>query len=495
MERILNDIPLWVQVCRLDGAVESVNRAATDISGYSAAELVGKPWPYVWLDLSEAGPAGRNAGEVPPWPYTQLSRNNGAPLEFEVACRTKQGETRPLMISLSLVRAADGQAEAVLLVASDMTRQKRLDLEARRAEKLQAVGQLASGVAHDINNNLAVILGYSEYLMAKLERPDPDVEQALLAIQEQSMECADTVRRIQLSAKPVPRRNFALLEMNEVVLEVVQASQVTSGANPNPPVRVEAVLEPLPPVHGHRASLREALSSLVSNAIDATPDGGVVSVRTWKEGESVAVAIEDKGAGIPTANLPRVFEPFFTTKGPSRSGLGLSIAYNLVTQQGGAIQVASQPGRGSTFTIRMPVPPPQPKAPEAVPAEPALRTALSVLVVDDEPQVAGVLKNFLQSLGYRVTVRSDGHSALDAFQQERFDLAVVDLGMPVMDGWELTRRLNRQRPAFPVVVATGWNLSKEDLEGTGARVRAVVHKPFTLKELSNAVDLAVAVPK
>ncbi len=489
--QIMEDMPMWVQVCRLDGAVESVNRAASQISGYAASDLVGKAWPYAWMDLSEAGP-GRNQAEITAWPYSQLSRNNGVPLEFEVACRTPQGETKPLWLTLSLLRAEDGRAQCVLLVAWDTTRRRRLDLEARRAEKLQAISQLASGVAHDINNNLAVILGYSEYLMTKLENPDEEVQEALSAIQTQSLECADTVRRIQLSVRPVARRHFSLVDVNEVVLEVAQGARSPEGDHSHPAVRVEAMLESVPQVQGHRSSLREALLSIINNGMDAMPAGGVVTLRTWRDGDSVAVAVTDEGVGIAASDLGRIFEPFFTTKGPSRSGLGLSIAYNLIVQQGGTIQVASQPGHGATLTVRLPVPVAVAEPPPARSAPPP-RTALTVLVVDDEPQVAGVLEKFLTALGHQVVVRQDGPSALDTFQAQRFDLAVVDLGMPVMDGYELARRLNLQRPGFPILVATGWDVSMEDVKERGAVVRGVVKKPFSLKELAEAVNQATAV--
>jgi CheY-like chemotaxis protein len=262
---------------------------------------------------------------------------------------------------------------------------------------------------------------------------------------------------------------------------------------------MEMSLGPLAPVQGHRGSLREVLTSLVVNAVDALPQGGVISLRTWQTGDWVAVEVKDNGVGIPASDMGRMFEPFFTTKGPSRSGLGLSIAHNLISQQGGTIQVASQPGRGASFTVRLLAVSPEFDTPGDTPAafRPAgeLRNPLSILVVDDEPQVAGVLKTFLESLGHRVVVCPDGPTALETFPKDRFHLAVVDLGMPVMDGWELARRLNRQSPGFPILVATGWSVSEEDAVGQGAEIRAVVRKPFSLKELSQAVDRAVAVAK
>ena len=486
----MEGMPAWVQVCRLDGTIELVNRAATRISGYPASELIGQTWPYPWLECPQGGLLLQAEG-VPIWPYSQPSSRQGAPLEFEIVCRTSQGEAKPLSVTLSLLLDRDGQPEQALLVAWDITRRKRLEAETGQAQKIQAVNLLASGVAHDINNNLAVILGYSEYLLTKLEASGKEVHEALSAILEQSKECADTVRRIQLFSRPVPRRQFTALDVNEVVREVVQTAQSLRRDEARPEIRVEAALEPVAPVQAHRASLQEVLTSLVTNAVDALPQGGVISLRTWQTGDWVTVEVKDNGVGIPASNLGRMFEPFFTTKGPSRSGLGLSIAHNLISQQGGTIQVASQPGCGATFTIRLPAESPQCDTPAAFRPAGAPRNPLSVLVVDDEPHVAGVLKAFLESLGHRVVVCHDGPAALETFQKDRFNLVVVDLGMPVMDGWELARRLNRQSPGFPILVATGWSVGEEDAASQGAEIRGVVRKPFSLKELAQAVDRAV----
>lgn len=497
--QIIEGMPAWVQVCRLDGTIELANRAASQISGYLASELVGKAWPYPWFEFPQGSPMTQADG-APAWPYSEPSpwvdgfnrHLEAAPLEFEVACRTSQGETKPLSVTLSLMLDRDGQPAQVLLVAWDITRRKHLEAATGQAQKIQAVNQLASGVAHEINNNLAVILGYSEYLLTKLEAPDEDVHQALSAILEQSKECADTVRRIQLFSRPVPRRNLTALDVNEVVQEVVQATQSLRSNGAQPEIRVETALGPLALVQGHRASLREVLTSLVSNAVDALPQGGVISVRTWQTGDQVAMEVKDNGVGIPASDIGRMFEPFFTTKGPSRSGLGLSIAHNLISQLGGAIQVASQPGRGATFTVMLPAVSPQCDTPAAFRPAGTARTPLSVMVVDDEPQVAGVLKAFLESLGHQVVVCPDGPAALETFRKDRFNLAVLDLGMPVMDGWELARRLNQQNPGFPILVATGWSVNEEDAVKQGAKIRGIVRKPFSLKELSQAVDRAVA---
>ena len=212
-------------------------------------------------------------------------------------------------------------------------------------------------------------------------------------------------------------------------------------------------------------------------------------MRTGSGQEQVVLQVVDDGTGIDHLHLSHIFEPFFTTKGPGSSGLGLSVAHNLVTQMDGTLQVESAPGKGTTFTIRFP----------AMAAD--LETSLNpgrlkqrdpkfdVMVVDDEPGVARMLGTFLQTAGHQASVFLDGAEAVEAFQKGEFDLVVVDLAMPGMDGWEVARRINEISPDVPIIVATGWNMTVDDGRDQGAVVSAVLRKPFVMGELAEAIEL------
>jgi CheY-like chemotaxis protein len=233
--------------------------------------------------------------------------------------------------------------------------------------------------------------------------------------------------------------------------------------------------------------------------VDALPQGGVVNVKTRKilpapngNGElgGILVEVRDNGVGIPPLQLNRAFDAFSTTKGPARSGLGLSIAYSLITQQGGQISVDSREGKGTAVTITLPHR--TGAVGRAGYGSPAgAQRGLSILVVEDEPQVAGVYRTFLETFGHRVVACFSGADALEAFHSRDFHLALVDLGMPGMDGWEVSHRMLQQRPNFPIIVATGWNVSVEDCREQGIGVRAVLKKPFGMYDLDRAVQEAL----
>jgi PAS domain S-box-containing protein len=221
---VFESMPAWVQVCTLDGMIEMVNHAATLISGYNRSEMVGQTWPYPWLSGSWIPSEEIHDSNIAPWSCAEFQQN-GRSREFEATIVHRQGDPRVLAVTLSLLQDEKGCPHRVLMVGWDLTQRKAMEVELCQAQKIQAVSQLASGVAHDINNNLAVILGYSEFLLSASESFNEGVRQALSAIQEQSMECADTVRRIQLFSRNVPRSLFASISVNDAVREVIKQTE------------------------------------------------------------------------------------------------------------------------------------------------------------------------------------------------------------------------------------------------------------------------------
>ena len=211
-------------------------------------------------------------------------------------------------------------------------------------------------------------------------------------------------------------------------------------------------------------------------------------MRTKSVWEDVVLEIVYDGVGIDPKLMKRIFEPFFTTKGPASSGLGLSIAYNLITQMDGILSVENDQGAGTRFTIHFPAASGDLTTSTHVKGAQEGKRILKVLVVDDEPLVAGMLKTFLATAGHRASIFLDGAEAVEAIEKGEFDLAVVDLGMPGMDGWEVSRRINELRLDVPIIVATGWNMTAEDSEDHGAVIDMVLRKPFDMKGLADAIE-------
>ena len=480
--QLLEDMPAWVQLSQSNGTVEMVNESACRISGYDRSEMIGQTWPYPWFLDDWRGEAGD--------PLVELQKTGNVSAS-EVTCVTRHREHKILSVTMSLLTREPDQLQRFLMVAQDITERKRWEDGMVQAEKIRVVSQLASGVAHDINNDLAVILGYSGYLLGKSENLNDAERHSLDAIQKQAQGCAETVRRIQVFARRVPRDKFTYFSINEAIREVVELTKPvwSSGTRPSwTGIKLETSLQWVPPVHAHYASLTEAAASLVNNAVSALPEGGTVSLRTSSNGGEVVLEVADDGVGIDPGDIKRIFDPFFTTKGPASSGLGLSIAYNLVSQSGGTLSVSSQQGLGTTFTVRIPAASAElvnhPETEDSAPDVGGLR----ILVAEDEPLVAGMLMTFLESVGHNVTVCLNGAEAIDAFENKVFDLAVVDLAMPEVDGWEVSRRVNELRPKVPIIVATGWNMTVEDGRKEGATINSVLRKPFAMADLIEAVD-------
>jgi signal transduction histidine kinase len=356
-----------------------------------------------------------------------------------------------------------------------------------RGATLRAVGELAAGAAHHLNNLMAVVLGRTQLLLHK--NRVPEMAPALRTIERAAVDAADTVRRIQAFSRAQHGGTASELDLNETVRESIDLTRPRWEHEAH--VRgaaIEMVFEPgeLPPVLGRKAELREVLTNLILNAVDALPSGGRVLIRSQSEPGRAVVSVCDSGVGMSAEVRDRAFEPFFTTKGVQRLGLGLAVAYGLVTSHGGQIALEGDEGHGTTVTFWIPTggAAEMPPAPAAVGAEPQGR----ILVVDDEADVREMLADVLMSRGHHVTLAGSGREALRSFEQGDYDLVITDLGMPDVNGWEVARAIKAMRASMPVLLLTGWADAVD--AGTG-RVDAVIKKPFDMTKLAAAVSAAL----
>lgn len=376
-------------------------------------------------------------------------------------------------------------------------RQALADVEASQQriieiERLRALGEMAGGVAHDFNNTLAVILGRARLLLAQTQ--DPELQRQLRVVEKAALDGAQTVRRIQEFTRMRRGRPFASVDLNRVVEEVVEITRSRwkdeAQAKGVPyDVRIEA--SPLPPVLGDASELREALTNILFNALDAMPEGGRVTFKTAIAGDSVTCSVSDTGGGMTEEVRQRVFDPFFTTKGERGSGLGLSVVYGIITRHGGEIEVQSQVGRGSTFTVRLPVPREVPEASETT-QSPKPRRRARILVIDDEEEIRDVLGELLESQGHIVATSSGGEPGLARLEQEPFDLLITDLAMPGLTGWQVANLAKLKHPALPVAMVTGWGDRIDSEEARGKGVDYVVSKPFKPEDLQAIIAGALA---
>jgi GAF domain-containing protein/CheY-like chemotaxis protein len=396
----------------------------------------------------------------------------------------------------ALAQALVGQAAAAIENARLYEAARAHELEATRAleelqrtqdqlvrmEKLRALGEMASGVAHDFNNVLAIILGRVQLLQRRIA--DPALRRWLGIVEQAALDGAQTVRQIQEFTR-VRRDQPALdVDMNQIVRDAVELTRTRwqdEAQSRGVEIRVTVEAAPVPPVAGQPPALREALTNLILNAVDALPRGGEIRVGIGARDDRVEVTVADTGVGMSESVRRRIFEPFFSTKGPGGTGLGLAMVYGIVSRHGGEILVDSAEGTGSTFTIRLPVAADRP-AGHGLPArlEPE---SLRVLVVDDDPVVRETLEEMLRLEGHRVVVADEGAAGLARFQSEPFDVVITDLAMPAMPGWQIAQAVKQARPLVPVVLVTGWavELSPEQLRANG--VDEVLNKPFGIDDV------------
>jgi signal transduction histidine kinase/ActR/RegA family two-component response regulator len=355
------------------------------------------------------------------------------------------------------------------------------------SQRLGAVGEITSGVAHDINNLLSVIIGRTQLLRNRIK--DAGLARHIEAIEKATADASEIVHRLRKFGRPSPDGSLANVEVAGLVDEVVEMTKPRwsewaklQGIN----VKVTKLLSDVPPVYGSPSELRQVLVNLILNSIDALPGGGEIVLRTKTEGEFVVISVTDNGLGMTEEVKAKVFEPFFTTKSGRGTGLGLSVARRIILNHGGDVSVESQSGEGTTFTVRLPI--------SEIPREEVARTVVpgspkkfDILVVDDEEEVAGVLSELLSDEGHRVRVADNGDKAISLLEKHGFDLVITDLGMRGVTGWEVASAAKRTNPGLPVIMLTGWVDSVLGTEAQRPAVDMVLSKPTKRDGLVRAI--------
>ena len=388
----------------------------------------------------------------------------------------------------------------LFLYVRDATFQVRLEAQVRQATKMQAVGQLAGGLAHDFNNILTAIIGGADLLLMR-EAPGSQSYQDVEQIRQNANRAANLVRQLLAFSRQQTLQS-RVLKVNEIIGELSQLLRRLLGEK----VRLKVIHgRALPPVKVDPGQIEQVIVNLIVNARDAMPDGGEVTIATsaikasevlalghemMPAADYVVITVRDSGAGIPADIIDNIFEPFFTTKEIGKgTGLGLSMVYGIVKQTGGYIFVSSPPGEGAKFSIYLPA-----STEAVVPVREAAPKPLgdwgrgTVLLVEDEAMVRAVAERALVRSGYEVLAADSGERALEILNGgQRIDLLISDVVMPGMDGPTLVSRVRADRPKLKVLYISGYaeEQIRDRVDGVGT---ALLRKPFSVSELSNAVQ-------
>jgi PAS domain S-box-containing protein len=411
------------------------------------------------------------------------------------------GQARPIPPS------ADEEG-AYIGAFTDVTRHKRLEeehveLQARlhQAQKLEAIGTMVGGIAHDFNNLLGAILGYAELAQHALPvgvQVHDDLSQLIRAAQR----ARDLTQQILWFSRK-RKETFKAIQIAPIVREAIRLLRVRAPAHV---ALVETIPADLPNVPAHPTQIHQIVSNLVTNAFHALGDrSGAVRVSLeavrvdadlagrlpeLRRGTYLALIVRDTGTGIPAEVLPRIFDPFFTTKPPGEgTGMGLSVVHGIVKEHGGAIDVASEPGKGTTFTVYFPATEENVEKTSAIPEGDGAR----LLFVDDEDLLLRMAVRMLERLRYQVTSFTDPAEALAAFHAEpgRFDLVLTDLDMPHLTGLELAAELAKVRPELPIVLTTGVKQPFEPAKARSLGIRELLLKPFDYRGLADVLARAL----
>jgi PAS domain S-box-containing protein len=363
-----------------------------------------------------------------------------------------------------------------------------------RAEKLRALGQMAAGIAHDLNNVLAAILGQIELL--KLRDIAAEVSDVLALLETAATDGAQVVRRIQNFARQQATTALAPLSLAAAVREALEISRPrweNEMRQRGRTIDVHMALEGLAPILGHASEVREVLTTLILNAVDAMPEGGTLTLEGGLGSDGVLLAVRDSGVGMSEEIRRKIFEPFFTTKGVTGNGLGLSVAYAIMERHRGRIDVTSTPGAGTTFTLYFKRAAQEPPA-DAVREKAAPASPKRVCLIEDEVLVRTTTASLLRAIGHDVREAEDGAHGLAALADHPVDLVITDLGMPGMTGWEVAEQVKAATPHTPVILLTGWGQQLPASPGR-AYVDRVIGKPVHVSELQQAIaELTAAAP-
>jgi PAS domain S-box-containing protein len=464
-QRRFNEMLANIRLCAVildrDASIVFANDFLLELSGWQRPEILGRNWFECFIPETVAS----RVREI----FTTTMEDGSYPATYENEILTRQGELRLIRWNNTLLRSAEGEIIGAASIGENITELRALENQLRHAQKMEAIGTLTGGIAHDFNNILTAIVGHASLLEMKLDAREPlhgHVRQVLTA--------ADRAAQLTRSLLTFSRKQpFELrpLDLNELA---ERSGQLLARL-----IREDIALHISPAasaltVRADGGQLEQVLMNLVTNAQDAMPQGGTLSIRVSRAnldaafvqahgfgipGDYALIEVSDTGIGMDEATRLRIFEPFFTTKPTGKgTGFGLAIVYGIVKQHGGYINCYSEPGKGTTFRLYLPALAEKSRAlapAEAVPLQAGTET---ILLAEDDALVRAVNRALLEQAGYTVIEAADGHAALAqiAAHGSRIRLAILDLIMPGENGWQVCEELHRLRPGLPVLFTSGY---------------------------------------
>lgn len=387
----------------------------------------------------------------------------------------------------------DGELQGYIIVIRNVSKSLEIEEKSAQLKKLVALGRISSGVAHDFNNVLTGVLGRVQLM--KMSTTDPYLSNSLDMIEKSALDGAAKVRRIQDFSRAKRGDISETIDLNQLIKDVVDLTKpkwnyaaILKG------IIIKLVVELSENLYilGDQSELRNAFTNLIFNAVEAMPEGGIITISAEKRGDRIAVMFKDVGIGMTEETVEKVFDPFFSTKGGTGTGLGMSEVYGVVQRHSGQIDVNSKVGQGTTITITFPAV--KKEEDKFILEKPIERLPNSILVIDDEEYILDLLSELLGGFGLKVDAFSSAAKALAEFNRRNYDIVITDLGMPEMSGHEVASKIKGINSATQVILLSGWTAKIEEDHVEDA-VDFLLHKPFSMEEIECVVSEAISKTK
>jgi PAS domain S-box-containing protein len=476
---IINTADAVIMVLNGEGRIIVLNPAGERISGYSQEEARGK---FYWDLVSP--PELVNAARK----LVEDIRERRGTGEVEGPWLTRNGEEVTIAWRYVGQYGDDGQLTRVVAVGIDVTQQRILERQAMVTERLRSLGQIAGGVAHDLNNMLAGIMGPTDLLL--LIEEDPEKERALKGVMAAATRGAETVRRIQSFSKArtdIDKQVFDLRELTEDVIFSLRPRWKDAAQKRGATINVMDEVPPGLTVHASAGEIGNVLMNLIVNACEAMPGDGEITITGMQKGSLVQFHVSDTGAGMSEETMAQIFQPFFSTKGADNSGLGLAVIHGIILRHGGTISVDSQLGHGTTFTIALPGQLPEAEQKPRTQDQQTAAGHLKILIVDDVPEIADYLVAIATRAGHEAVAEYSGEAAVERLQQQRYDVLITDYGMEGINGPDLAERAHSLHPNIKMVLVTGWDVSVEEFP----LFSGMLKKPCTRQQVQDMLERLV----
>jgi PAS domain S-box-containing protein len=504
VEQVIENSPVAISIMTLDGTFTRINREFTRLFGYTCEEISGRNI----TDL--LAPPGLEAEAL----HLQIQIASGESIHVETTRQSKSGEIIDVAIAGSPL--FNGQTPiAIQLVYSNITDRKQAEtekawLEAQllHSQKMEAIGILAGGIAHDFNNILGAIIGFSQMVLMDAENGVPNVHGI-----QQILKSADRAKHLVKQILTFSRRmtpELSSQQLNQIIDQTVSLLERTLPKM----ISIETCLAPdLATIHADPVQLEQVLVNLGTNAADAMPDGGVLSIRTENvhispdncqfppgipPGQYVLLTVADTGLGMSEKTIKHIYDPFFTTKPAGKgTGLGLATVFGIVKSHSGHIFCRSEPGNGTSFLVYLPAVFGKTEAAEPDHLQEVVPSGKeTILLVDDDPSIREFGQELLERYGYRVLLAENGENALLQFQQlfSKIDLVILDIGMPGMGGYKCLRELLNIDSRSRILIVSGYGPASEAHKALTSGASGFICKPYRIEEMLSAIRKVIDAP-